>query len=330
MNELKINLFPEKTPQETIATSQISTLITKDTLAHSFDQNPNLRLACLNRNVSFLSGLYEAHSKHYPVRISPDNIWLLIVQAFTYHVNSDSEKLRHQFVNFEGKQKLIVFYNDISDISEVDKNILEDFSEQINELMKKYLGEELLETLTSDFSTTDYNSLIVSKISIMGTFKKYFEYSLRYGCGIPYIILEGTADDYKKILEKAKKLAKYDFNWYIERITEPIQKMIEAKEGNIDTEYFKKIIQKRYYFICVPEEEISGWITKFIAYKYLIPFEDKSINVEDFGHLACQRLDVPFIIKDEIRNIEYNMKYDVGFMGCKINENNELSKKIYL
>ena len=63
----------------------------------------------------------------------------------------------------------------------------------------------LWNTLTPDYSTTDYDSLIICKISIMGAFKKYFDYTMHLcGCGIPYLILEGTADDYKKILEKNK------------------------------------------------------------------------------------------------------------------------------
>ena len=69
--------------------------------------------------------------------------------------------------------------------------------------MKKFLGEELVNLLTPNFSTTTNDTKIVGKISIMGAFKKYFSYVMqRCGCGIPYIILEGTADDYKKIISK--------------------------------------------------------------------------------------------------------------------------------
>ena len=51
-------------------------------------------------------------------------------------------------------------------------------------------------------------------MSVMDSFKKYFDHELHmYGCGIPYIILEGVADDYKKIISKAKCLSKYDFEW---------------------------------------------------------------------------------------------------------------------
>ena len=56
-------------------------------------------------------------------------------------------------MNFKGKQKMTVSYN-ISNLKEVNKKILENFSEQINEQMKQYLGDELVDLLTPDFSTT--------------------------------------------------------------------------------------------------------------------------------------------------------------------------------
>jgi len=58
---------------------------------------------------------------------------------------------------------------------------------------------------------------------------------------LPYI---RSSEDYKKIIEKAKKLRKYNFDWYIDRIIPHIQKMVDAKEGNIDVEHFKNMIQK--------------------------------------------------------------------------------------
>ena len=71
--------------------------------------------------------------------------------------------------------------------------------------MKEFLGEELINVLTPNFSTTDYDSKIVCKLTILSAFKKYFKYEMRFcGCGIPYIILEGTAQDYKDINVKVK------------------------------------------------------------------------------------------------------------------------------
>jgi len=222
----------------------------------------------------------------------------------------------------------------------VDKKILEDFSIQINKQMEKYLGEELLKVLTSDFSTTNYDSLIISKLSIMGAFKKYFKYKKGLKtCGIPYIILEGTLEDYQNMKEKAKKLSKYEFSWYIDRIIPHIEKMIDAKKGNVDINYFKDIIQNNtiteFKCTCINKRKeekvdyITGWILDFFAYEknrkgQPYQFFSESLKVEDLKYLAGQMLTVPFTIKEEITRKKYNMKYNVGFIGCEQNEKNEV------
>ena len=134
----------------------------------------------------------------------------------------------------------------MNNIYELTKKHFENFSEQINDQMIEYIGKEILNNLTPNFSTTTYDSEIICKISIMGAFKKYFDYSMSIcGCGIPYIILEGEAEDFKKIKSKAEKLKKFKFDWYIDRIIPLVQKMIDAKEGKIDVDFFKNIIQKK-------------------------------------------------------------------------------------
>ena len=332
--ELKIELYPDRNPRYSFPHQSISDILNEDILAHSL--NENQELAYSYTNVPLLNGFYTAHNNHYPIRIKPDDIWLLIVQGFSNHVNANSEELRDMFVNFEGKKKLIVEYP-LNSIKEVDKKILENFSEQINQQMIKYLGEDLINTLTPNFSTTTYDSTIISKISIMGAFKKYFDYEMGLcGCGVPYLILEGTAEDYKKIIEKANQLKKYKFSWYIERIIPHINKMVEAKEGKINKEYFMNMIQKeeiiqaKYGLSGMYEgdekvEYLSGWFLQFFAYyKDGDKVESEKIRVENFSELANQMLIVPFTIKDLVHNKTYLMKYEVGFVGCEKNEKNEV------
>ena len=339
-NELKIYLYPDNKPRYEFETESLEKLISNDTLAHSLDINK--KLAYINSKVPVLNGFYNAHESHLPIRIKPDDIWLLIVQAFSNHVNNNAEKLRKKFVNFEGQKDLIVNYP-ISSIKDVDKNILEDFSVQINKQMIEYLGEEVLNILTPNFTTTDKEKIIIFKISIMGAFKKYFKYIMCIcGCGIPYLIIEGTAEDYEKIFSKAKELKKYDFEWYIDRILPIIQKFIDAKKGYVDINYFKNIVQEHKiteyksgssgrggYSYKVPA--IKGWILNFFAYYDNINkenenpkiFNGKQIKIKNFNKLANQMLDVPFKIIDANQK-EYLMKYRVGFIGCDKNELNEV------
>ena len=339
-NELKIYLFPDRIARNEFETESLKKLINKDTLAHSLDKNK--KLAYINSKVPVLNGFYHAHINHRSIRIKPDDIWLLIVQAFSNHVNANAEELRDKFVNFEG-QKILIVECPIKNISKVDKKILENFSEQINGQMKKYIGEELLNILTPNFTTTDKDKIFIFKISIMGAFQKYFKYIMYLsGCGIPYLIIEGTAEDYEKIYSKTKELRKYDFEWYIDRILPIIQKFIEAKKGNVDVEFFKNIVQDKkiteYHAglsgLNGKYEEvdgIKGWILKFFAYYSNMKegeneakiFQGEQIKVKNFENLANQMLEVPFTIVDKSGK-SHPMKYNVGFIGCDKNEENEI------
>ena len=331
-NDLKIILFPENKPKGNLQKKPFKYLIDKNTLGFSFDVNE--QLGYTDKKVPVLEGFFEAFLCHYPIRIKPDDIWLLIVQAFSHHVNANSEELRNYFVNFDGKKTLKVSYvNKILNISQIKKKDLEDFSIQINEQMINYLGEDIIENLTPNFTTTNYDSTIICRMSIMGAFKKYFSYKMDIGitCGFPYIILEGSAKDYYKIKSKAKKLSKYQFGWYIDRILPIIEKMIEAKEDKIDIDFFKNMIRSEYFpGICGGGDNyIYGWILKFFA--YIIDSENKlkrfnyyRIKSDYLENLAAQQLIVPFNIEDINLKKEYNMKYKVGFIGCKQNEENEV------
>ena len=344
-NDLKIELYPDKKPRLTFEKQPISQSYYFSTKLSSL--SPDRKLANINSNVPILNGFYTAHANHYPIRIKPDDIWLLIIQSFSNHINENAEELRDMFVDFSGKKDISIMYDNISFIEQVTKEICEDFSIKINEELKKYLGEEILDILTPNFTTTTKDSTIVCKISIMSAFKKFFNYRMILcGCGVPYLILEGTSEDYKKIIEKAKKLRKYNFDWYIDRIIPHIQKMVDAKEGNIDVEHFKNMIQKAektepVYRPSAIEPDyveidyLEGWFLKFFAYYGISQyksryerFDGKSIKVKDFKNLANQLLKAKFIVKEVLTGKEYEMQYKVGFVGCEQNQNNEVSPVI--
>ena len=242
-------------------------------------------------------------------------------------------------MDFKGKKELEIKFDDLQFIQEIKKEHLEKFAELIIEEMKGYIGEEIINILTPEFTTTTNDSLIVCKLSIMGTFKKYFNYKMRCaGYGIPYIILEGTSDDYKKIKSKVEKLKKYEFKWYIDRIIPHIEKMIKAKEGSIDNNYFKNIIQLNETTEMIPHsgrpkerrvDEISGWFLNFFAYikdkdDNVIEFKGKYITVSKFDKLLNQRLTVPFKVSEKGRKKNYNMCFKVGFIGCDQNNQKEV------
>ena len=112
-------------------------------------------------------------------------------------------------MNFSGKKDLIcVKIGSYNDVIKNQNDIIKDFCEQISE----NIGNELIDILTPNFTTLNENSIIAGKVSIMCAFKNFFDYDyIMMVCGIPYIILEGSLNDWENILNKLKFLSKYDF-----------------------------------------------------------------------------------------------------------------------
>lgn len=214
---------------------------------------------------SFFNGMYNAYADHRPFVISPDMIWLLISQGFARHVNANSELLRKDFVDFDGKLSLIVSSESLELDSPASswEEIFPEFTKQIAE----HTGTELINVLSSDFSTTTPVEKVASEITIMEAMEPYFEFIvMRVICGIPEITLKGTTEDWQKVYDKTKKLGKYDLKWWTDELEPILSEFIKTSKGEIDTEFwmnmFKYHSQKQYG----APKIIDGWIVKFFPY----------------------------------------------------------------
>jgi hypothetical protein len=53
---------------------------------------------------SLIQGLILAYKNHFPINVSPDMIWLLILQGYSKFMDKYSELVREKYVNFEGQK----------------------------------------------------------------------------------------------------------------------------------------------------------------------------------------------------------------------------------
>lgn len=212
----------------------------------------------------FFNGMHRAYAEHRPFVLSPDMIWLLISQGFAKHVNINSEKLRHHFVGYSGKMSVVI---------KTDHNIegencsWESVFEKFNLKIRDLVGEELLNVLSCDFSTSGSVERIASQITVMEGMKSYFEYFQFYAvCGFPKLLLEGNANDWEKVVEKLEKLSKYDLGWWVEDLRPILKEFISSIKGNVNKEFWRNMF--KYH---TPDEYgapdiIDGWILKFFPY----------------------------------------------------------------
>lgn len=267
---------------------------------------------------SFFNGMYQAYADHRPFVLSPDMIWLLISQGFARHVNANPETLRKYFVDFSGKVTLVV---------NSDKDLLRDSSDweeifpQFTAYIAEHTGEELINTLTSDFSTTTQIEKVASEITIMEAMEPYFEFVVMYiVCGIPEITLQGTTEDWQKILDKTRKLGDYDLKWWTNELEPILKEFVNASKGEIDKVFWRNMFkyhsQKKYGAPNI----IDGWIVKFFPYDK----DGKRNNLDELiggGSLPEEivKVDLKFIKTDGIHSKETLLELWTGFIGLEQN-----------
>lgn len=213
----------------------------------------------------FVEATHNAYAKHRGLIISPDMIWLMIAQGFAKHVDENSDSLRHYFVDFDGKKVLKVVRNGfVKGSKENDwEGVFPEFTQQI----AAYTGKELLNSTVLDFSTTTHIEKAAMEVTLMDGMSSYFIYAVGITCGITDITLEGTTEDWEKILEKTKALGKYDLKWWTDELEPVLEEFVQASKGNVDEAFWQDMYQKQsVYAGCGSVSAVGGWITKFFPY----------------------------------------------------------------
>ena len=136
--------------------------------------------------------VYEAFYKHFPVKLNPNAVWLTIAQGFACFVGLFPERLRHKFVSHDGKESISIF--DPNPPEKVDWPACStEFSQQI----KGKVGAPTVEL--PSFSNSTPVDILASHVTLMDTFKSYFDYGVLCGCGLPSIELPGSVADWEAI-----------------------------------------------------------------------------------------------------------------------------------
>eukprot|EP01084_Bolivina_argentea_P199757 341740_1 len=300
---------------------------------------------------SFIQVCCKAWTKHYPLRISPSNILLLILQAVAIHVDKNSEKLRNKYVTHSNKMKLKVNRIDVGWVMGSRNNdwsgVIKEFCEQIDKNTVNDTGK----LMESDFSCSTIVDKICNKITIMDICKNYFEYFGYCGflCGFPKITLDGTKSDWIKLKKKCARILRnkvdkcFGEKWSLSLLP-VLDRFIAVYDGNIDCVFWNCMIKKtdvQYHGSGGPTpEQYWGWINVFFPYMqaYKGVFEENRICFEPYemskynsltrfgnGGCECSKFptglsSAPVTWKDINTGKIYKLKFYSGFMGYKQDE----------
>jgi hypothetical protein len=241
--------------------------------------SPALRTSSADRVGSrchpLIDAVHTAFSRHYPLALSPDSIWLAIAQGFSHHVNLNNralrrdtvtnyrwvarfvEALRGRLVRHQGRKKLTAEVYDLSPGSF--ERAIGDFSAQIRDETDAVLHE----TLLCDFTTTTPVIRTASEVVLMDSYSSYFQYRMRCICGIPRITMTGCAEDWERIRARVEVLETYGLGWWVSRLRPILDQFVKTALGHPDREFWRAIYKPKqaYAATCV-----TGWIADLFPY----------------------------------------------------------------
>lgn len=196
------------------------------------DQPAALRVTGMN---GFLQAVHRAFADHYPLVLSPDDVWLAIAQGFALHVNVNAEKLRSKFVKHEGQKYLEISRDHFVKGSPHNDwpGAFTEFSDKIAE----HIGKKR-DLVVGRFSTTGPIEQAASEVVLMDAMRAYFTYGVQTCCGIPSITLLGKTDDWKQIRERVSALSEYECEPWAKTLGGVIDHFVAVAKGNADPKFW--------------------------------------------------------------------------------------------
>jgi hypothetical protein len=176
-------------------------------------------------------------------------------------VNRNVERLRKRFVSHEGKVELVITRPDFMlGQSNPWPEAFSAFSAQL----ALHLGK-LRDLVVADFSTTGLVERAASEVVLMDAFRGYFNYVMRFGCGIPAITLLGTAADWRSVRLRAAMFGEIDpdLEPWTRALLPVLDRIVQTAEGHDDAAFWQSFFHHRS---CSMGSELTGWIHVLFPY----------------------------------------------------------------
>ncbi|PLX07907.1 MAG: hypothetical protein C0596_09220 [Marinilabiliales bacterium] len=286
-----------------------------------------------------VAGLHYSFAQHRPFVLSPDMVWLMILQGLSQHIYYNSDSLKPLLYTDTAKSNISV-RRDHFIKNNMDNDWASVFPEFLDTL-KQRTKPEIHSLFSNKFTTTTDNISISYTIALMDAVSEQFDFCVITACGIPYIVLEGSPEDWKWIKDNLPKLKKYDTDFWIDNLQQVVDEIYKSSLGNVNTEFWQSIYK---WNTGSGGPWVSGWIIKF--FPYLANDEHKEIkneylnysvydkDVDGFGYyMGLMGEDFPTGMSTcdftwIYYLLEIPMQFKSGFIGFSQNDKMEIRPEI--
>ncbi|MDG3004537.1 DUF4419 domain-containing protein [Paludisphaera mucosa] len=206
------------------------------------------------------AAVHLAFVDHRPLILSPDAVWLMLIQAVANHVNAHADELRPRIVRHAGRVRIAVRRDDFLKGSPENPwpEAFAEFSSQVRE----HVGPKA-DAFLPAFSTTGEAERAAAEVVLLDAVQSYFDYAFNSMCGIPTITLEGTPEDWEALGGRAEAFAEFGLGRWLGVLKPILEQFVRASRGDLDPPFWRSLYK-------LDDQSggpvITGWITAFFPY----------------------------------------------------------------
>jgi hypothetical protein len=236
---------------------------------------------------NLLKATVLAFAYHVPLRFKPDHILYAILSGFNFWVNEKGGHIKLAQKNLVDESKKNI---------KIEMNLNPDWDEVVDllglRLEEAITNKDLVEIMKASFTTTTQTMMRVKNLTVASIMKKFVKIEFSTMCGIPYVTLEGTPQDWEKVKVVANallSLADGDLNWWLNKLNEALDVFMRTSNGeNTEKEWINFLNFQSHS----GSHACDGWINALFPYvkesrydsinivqnKVLLPVDPKEKN----------------------------------------------------
>lgn len=173
-----------------------------------------------------------AFRKEVPLIINVEDYRTHLLSELATWVNCDPEKFKSLFTISDKKETLTVEIPNIYECKE------KDFTDLVNKWISQM---NVNDDVKSIFKSKETIHDMCNKIALLDIGKNYYNYESTTMCGIPWITIEGTVEEWKQLyMDVQKVFRKFDLDFWLDEIglVNVLEHIIKTISGKVDVEWW--------------------------------------------------------------------------------------------
>lgn len=214
---------------------------------------------------AFLDLFITAWNEHRPVRLSPDAVWMVLLEGLIASARAHPQTTRKDLVRHqEGKIPLLATLPASFPLQTGSRRSWELVAHQLLDSMDRHVVGRRHKDLQVRFTTTTPTRALAHRFRILDLYQEFFDYRGSVLCGIPWIHLEGSSQDWRTLREKALAMRTSTNSAWMDGLRPVLDAFVATSEGRPSRRFWSNFI--RYSppsGWCGSQPEVDGWIAAF-------------------------------------------------------------------